>query len=224
MIYEANIQIKALILRFQRKRINKDNKYMDNKSYALGLGIAQNLLGMGIKKNDLNIEDFAKAVKDAFTGKPEMDYRQAQIIASQYIDELDKQMTDARIKANEEYLENNKTVPGVVTTASGLQYHIINPGDPDARHAGPTDKVSCHYEGWLLDGTMFDSSLQRGMPAEFGVDQVIPGWTEALQLMNEGAKWHLVIPSELAYGEQGAGGVIPPHSALIFDVELLKVF
>lgn len=196
---------------------------MDNKSYALGLGIAQNLLGMGIKKNDLNIEDFAKAVKDAFENKPEMDYRQAQIIASQYIDELDKQMTDARIKANEEYLENNKKIDGVITTESGLQYRVINPGDPNAKHASATDTVSCHYEGWLLDGTLFDSSLQRGIPAEFGVNQVIPGWTEALQLMNPGAKWHLVIPSELAYGAQGAGGVIPPHSALIFDVELLKI-
>jgi len=196
---------------------------MDNKSYALGLGIAQNLLGMGIKKADLNVEDFAKAVKDAFAGKPEMDYRQAQIIASNYIDELDRKMTDARIKANEQYLEENKKIDGVVTLPSGLQYRIINPGDPDSRHAAPTDTVSCHYEGWLLDGTLFDSSLQRGMPAEFGVNQVIPGWTEALQLMNVGAKWHLVIPSELAYGAQGAGGVIPPHSALIFDVELLKI-
>ena len=196
---------------------------MDNKSYALGLGIAQNLMGMGIKKGDLNVEDFAKAMSDAFANKPEMDYRQAQIIASQYIDELDKKMTDARIKANEEYLENNKQIDGVVTTESGLQYKIINPGDPEAKHAGPTDTVSCHYEGWLLDGTLFDSSLQRGMPAEFGINQVIPGWTEALQLMNPGAKWHLVIPSDLAYGAQGAGGVIPPHSALIFDVELLKV-
>lgn len=196
---------------------------MDKKSYALGLGIAQNLMGMGIKKGDLNVEDFAKAMVDAFANKPDMDYRQAQIIASQYIDELDKQMTDARIKANEEYLANNKAIEGVVTTESGLQYRIINPGDPNAKHASATDTVSCHYEGWLLDGTLFDSSLQRGMPAEFGVNQVIPGWTEALQLMNPGAKWHLVIPSELAYGAQGAGGVIPPHSALIFDVELLKV-
>lgn len=196
---------------------------MDKKSYALGLGIAQNLMGMGIKKGDLNVEDFAKAMVDAFANKPDMDYRQAQIIASQYIDELDKQMTDARIKANEEYLANNKAIEGVVTTESGLQYRIINPGDPNAKHASATDTVSCHYEGWLLDGTLFDSSLQRGVPAEFGVNQVIPGWTEALQLMNPGAKWHLVIPSELAYGAQGAGGVIPPHSALIFDVELLKV-
>ena len=196
---------------------------MDKKSYALGLGIAQNLMAIGIKKGDLNVEDFAKAMVDAFANKPDMDYRQAQIIASQYIDELDKQMTDARIKANEEYLANNKAIEGVITTESGLQYRIINPGDPTAKHASATDTVSCHYEGWLLDGTLFDSSLQRGVPAEFGVNQVIPGWTEALQLMNPGAKWHLVIPSELAYGAQGAGGVIPPHSALIFDVELLKV-
>lgn len=196
---------------------------MDTKSYALGMGIAQNLMGMGVKENDLNIEDFAKALKDAFEGHPEIDYRQAQIIASQYIDELDKKMTDARIKANEEYMAENAKNAAVKVLPSGLQYRIIKEGDPSSRHAGPADKVSCHYEGWLLDGTLFDSSLQRGAPAEFGVNQVIAGWTEALQLMNEGAKWRLVIPSELAYGEQGAGGVIPPHSALIFEVELLKV-
>lgn len=196
---------------------------MDNKSYALGLGIAQNLLGMGIKQQDLSVDDFARAVKDAFAGKPEMSYQQAQIIASQYIDELDQQMTRARIKANEDYLESNGKHPNVVTTESGLQYTVINPGNPDSRHATATDTVSCHYEGWLLDGTLFDSSLQRGTPAEFGVSQVIPGWTEALQLMNEGAKWKLVIPSNLAYGAQGAGGVIPPHSALIFEVQLLKI-
>lgn len=195
---------------------------MDSKSYALGLGIGQNLLSMGAK--DINIDDFAHAIEDVLKGRPlEMDHKQAQIIASQYIDELDKKMTSARIKANEEFLAQNAKNSNVVTLPSGLQYTILTEGTANGRHAKPTDQVSCHYEGWLLDGTLFDSSLQRGTPATFGVNQVIAGWTEALQLMNEGAKWHLVIPSELAYGEQGAGGVIPPHSALIFDVQLLKI-
>ena len=194
---------------------------MDNKSYALGLGIAQNLLGMGIKKADLNVEDFAKAVKDAFAGKPEMDYGQAQIIASNYIDELDRKMNDARIKANEQYLEENKKIDGVVTLPSGLQYKVLREGN--GRKPKATDQVVCHYEGFLVDGTVFDSSFQRGEPATFPLNQVITGWTEGLQLMQEGAKYRFFIPYRLGYGEGGAGTLIPPFSALIFDVELIEV-
>ena len=106
---------------------------------------------------------------------------------------------------------------------SGLQYEVIKEGDPTAVRAKATDRVECHYEGTLIDGTLFDSSIKRGQPATFGVNQVIPGWVEALQLMPEGAKWKLYIPSELAYGARGAGEMIPPHSTLIFEVELLKV-
>ena len=197
---------------------------MDQKqvSYALGLGIGQNLLGMGAK--DINIDEFAHGVKDVLEGKKlEMDHKTAQIIVSQYIDDLDKKMTAARQAANKQFLDENKQRPDVVTLPSGLQYYIVNKGNEAGKRAKETDRVQCHYEGRLLDGSVFDSSYQRGEPAVFGVNQVIAGWTEALLLMPEGAKWTLFIPSELAYGAQGAGQVIPPHSALIFDVELLKI-
>ena len=197
---------------------------MDQKqvSYALGLGIGQNLLGMGAK--DIVIDEFARGVKDVLEGKkPEMDHKTAQIIVSQYIDELDKKMTVARQEANNQFLDEYRKLEGVVELPSGLQYYVVNQGNVDGKRAKETDRVQCHYEGRLLDGNVFDSSYQRGEPAVFGVNQVIAGWTEALQLMPEGAKWTLFIPSEMAYGAQGAGQVIPPHSALIFDVELLKI-
>ena len=199
-------------------------KNMDQKqvSYALGLGIGQNLLGMGAK--DIIIDEFAHGVKDVLEGKKlEIDHKTAQIIVSQYIDELDKKMTAARQEANKQFLDENKKREGVVELPSGLQYYVVNKGNVDGKRAKETDRVQCHYEGRLLDGNVFDSSYQRGEPAVFGVNQVIKGWTEALQLMPEGAKWTLFIPSEMAYGAQGAGQVIPPHSALIFDVELLKI-
>ena len=199
-------------------------KNMDQKqvSYALGLGIGQNLLGMGAK--DIIIDEFAHGVKDVLEGKQlEIDHKTAQIIVSQYIDELDKKMTVARQEANKQFLDENKKREGVVELPSGLQYYVVNKGNVDGKRAKETDRVQCHYEGRLLDGNVFDSSYQRGEPAVFGVNQVIKGWTEALQLMPEGAKWTLFIPSEMAYGAQGAGQVIPPHSALIFDVELLKI-
>ena len=197
---------------------------MDQKqvSYALGLGIGQNLLGMGAK--DIDIDEFAHGVKDILEGKkPEMDHKTAQIIVSQYIDDLDKKMTVARKEANKQFLDENRKREGVVELPSGLQYYVINKGNENGKRAKQTDRVQCHYEGRLLDGSVFDSSYQRGEPAVFGVNQVIKGWIEALQLMPEGAKWTLFIPSELAYGAQGAGQVIPPHSALIFDIELLKI-
>ena len=199
-------------------------KNMDQKqvSYALGLGLGQNLLGMGAK--DIIIDEFAHGVKDVLEGKKlEIDHKTAQIIVSQYIDELDKKMTVARQEANKQFLDENKKREGVVELPSGLQYYVVNKGNVDGKRAKETDRVQCHYEGRLLDGNVFDSSYQRGEPAVFGVNQVIKGWTEALQLMPEGAKWTLFIPSEMAYGAQGAGQVIPPHSALIFDVELLKI-
>jgi len=195
---------------------------MDKISYALGLGIGQNLLGMGAK--DINIEDFAKGIQDVLSGaKLEMDHKTAQVIVTNYIEELDRKMTQERIKASKEFLEENKKKADVITLPSGLQYTILSEGKKDGKKAKATDRVECHYEGRLLDGRIFDSSYQRNQPATFGVNQVIRGWVEALQIMPEGAKWRLFIPSELAYGEQGAGEAIPPHSALVFDVELLKV-
>ena len=132
-------------------------------------------------------------------------------------------MNAANIEAGKRFLEENKKREGIVTLPSGLQYEVINEGNTEGPRAQATDQVQCHYEGTLIDGTLFDSSIKRGQPATFGVNQVIAGWVEALQLMPEGAKWKLYIPSELGYGAHGAGEMIPPHSALIFEVELLKI-
>ena len=138
-----------------------------------------------------------------------------------YFEELEAKMGEVAIEEGKAFLEENKKRAGVVTLPSGLQYEIINEGT--GKMAKATDQVKCHYEGTLIDGTLFDSSIKRGEPAVFGVNQVIPGWVEALQLMPEGSKWKLYIPSDLAYGARGAGEMIPPHSTLVFEVELLEV-
>lgn len=194
---------------------------MDKFSYAIGLGIGQNLLSMGAK--GIIVDDFAQAIKDVMEGNPTaISHNEARDIVNTYFAELEGTMNAASIEAGKQYLEENKMRPGVVTLPSGLQYEVINEGNVGT-YATATDQVECHYEGTLIDGTLFDSSIQRGQPATFGVNQVIPGWVEALQLMPEGAKWKLYIPSDLAYGAQGAGEMIPPHSTLVFTVELLKV-
>ena len=194
---------------------------MDKFSYAIGLGIGQNLLSMGAK--GIAVDDFAQAIKDVLEGnQTAISHTEARDIVNKYFSELEQKMNAANIEAGQKFLEENKKRPGVVTLPSGLQYEVINEGNVST-YAKATDQVQCHYEGTLIDGTLFDSSIKRGQPATFGVNQVIPGWVEALQLMPEGAKWKLYIPSELAYGAQGAGEMIPPHSTLIFEVELLKV-
>lgn len=193
---------------------------MDKFSYAIGLGIGQNLLSMGAQ--GINVNDFAQAIKDVLDGKETaISHNEAREIVNKYFEELEAKMNAANIEKGKSFLEENAKRPEVVTLPSGLQYEIIKEGNGKKPEA--TDRVKCHYEGTLIDGTLFDSSIKRGQPATFGVSQVIPGWVEALQLMPEGAKWKLYIPSELAYGAQGAGEMIPPHSALVFEVELLKV-
>lgn len=196
---------------------------MDKFSYAIGLGIGQNLLGMGAK--GISVEDFAQAVNDVLSGKEElaMTHTEARDIVNKFFEELESKMSAAAKEEGARFLEENAKRSGVVTLPSGLQYEVINEGNALAPRAKADDQVQCHYEGTLIDGTLFDSSVKRGEPATFGVSQVIPGWVEALQLMNEGAKWKLFIPSELAYGARGAGELIPPHSTLVFEVELLKV-
>lgn len=195
---------------------------MDKLSYALGLGIGQNLLGMGAK--DMSVDDFAQAVREVLQGKPTaITHKEAQEIVTRHFQELEARAHAANIEAGRRFLEANKQRPGVVTLPSGLQYEVIEEGNPSGPRATLYDRVQCHYEGMLTDGTLFDSSVKRGQPAVFGVNQVIPGWTEALQLMPEGAKWKLYLPSELAYGAQGAGDAIPPHSTLVFEVELQKI-
>ncbi|MBQ7870129.1 MAG: FKBP-type peptidyl-prolyl cis-trans isomerase [Prevotella sp.] len=200
---------------------------MDKLSYALGLGIGRQLAQMGA--NSLNIDDFALAIKDVLAGNDlKVSNREAQTIVQDYFAEQEKKLQAERAEsgkaareAGEKYLAENAKKEGVVTLPSGLQYQVIKEGE--GRKPKATDSVKCHYEGFLTDGTLFDSSVQRGEPAVFGLQQVIAGWTEGLQLMSEGAKYRFFIPYMLGYGESGAGQSIPPYSALIFDVELIKV-
>ena len=193
---------------------------MDKVSYALGLSIGNNFQNSGI--NDLQIEDFVKGLKDILDDQtPEISYDEAKQVINDYFMKLQKEKFEINKKAGEEFLNINKGKAGVVTLPSGLQYQVLQKGEGPKPTA--SDKVKCHYHGTLINGTVFDSSVQRGEPAVFGVSQVIPGWVEALQLMPVGSKWRLFIPSDLAYGEHGAGEAIEPNSALVFDVELLDI-
>ena len=200
---------------------------MDKPSYALGLGIGHQLKGMGGDK--LNIDDFAQAIKDVISGNElKMGMKEAQIIANTFLQEVEKENQKTREEmgakfkvSGEQYLAENAKKDGITVTASGLQYEVLNEGTGKSPKA--TDNVECHYEGRLIDGTVFDSSYRRGESATFPLNGVIAGWTEGLQLMKEGAKYRFHIPYNLAYGANGAGESIPPYSALVFDVELLKV-
>ena len=193
---------------------------MDKISYALGLSIANNFLSSGINK--LDIETFAKAIDDVLNQKQtSMNYDEAKNVINEYFTKLQDEKLTINLKAGQEFLAINKNRPGVVTLPSGLQYEIIKEGH--GKIPAATDQVKCHYHGTLIDGTVFDSSVQRGTPATFGVNQVIKGWVEALQLMPVGSKWKLFIPSDLAYGAQGAGQSIEPNSTLVFEVEVLDI-
>ena len=200
---------------------------MDKVSYALGLGIGHQLLQMGA--DDLNIDDFAAAIKDVLAGQElKVSHRDAQKIVQDYFAKKEEVLNAERSaagkvhkEAGEKYLAENAKKEGVITLPSGLQYQVLREGN--GKKPSAHDQVKCHYEGFLIDGTVFDSSLQRGEPAVFGLQQVIAGWTEGLQLMQEGAKYRFFIPYRLAYGEGGAGASIPPFAALIFDVELIEV-
>lgn len=193
---------------------------MEKVSYALGMSIANNLMASGIK--NLNTEEFVKAIKASLAGEqPAMSVVEAQQVLNDYFTKLQEEQTAAVKAEGEAFLAENAKKEGVVTLPSGLQYKVLNSGAGATPKA--SDSVECHYEGRLIDGSVFDSSYQRGETATFGVTQVIAGWVEALQLMKEGDKWQLYIPYNLAYGERGAGAQIPPYATLIFDVELVKV-
>lgn len=193
---------------------------MEKVSYALGLSIGNNFQNSGIK--DLNVEDFVKGLTDVLNDvKPAISYDEAKQVINDYFLKLQKEKLEINKKAGEEFLQINRGRAGVVELPSGLQYQVLKMGDGPKPAA--TDKVKCHYHGTLINGMVFDSSVERGKPAVFGVNQVIPGWVEALQLMPVGSKWRLFIPSNLAYGEHGAGEMIEPNSTLIFDVELLDI-
>lgn len=194
---------------------------MNKISYALGLGIAHQLKSMGIE--EFSVEDFSQSVSDVLADKtPAMTNREAQELLNDYFQKKQKEDAEKAIAEGKVFLEANGKREGVTTTKSGLQYEVLTPGKGE-RSPKATDTVVCHYEGRLVSGKVFDSSYERNQPAEFGLNQVIPGWTEGLQLMSEGAKFRFYIPYLLGYGEQGAGPSIPPYSTLVFDVELISV-
>lgn len=200
---------------------------MDKLSYALGIGIGSQLAGMGAK--ELNIDDFAQAIKDVISGSElKVDNAEAHTLVQNFFQEQEAKQQAAAAEAGkaakaagEAFLAENGKKDGIVTLPSGLQYQVLKEGD--GKKPSATDQVVCHYEGTLIDGTVFDSSYQRNQPATFGLNQVIAGWTEGVQLMQEGAKYRFFIPYNLAYGERGAGAQIPPFAALVFDVELIEV-
>ena len=200
---------------------------MDKLSYSFGLAIGTQLMDMGAEA--INVEDFSQALKDVFTGQPlAVKPEEAQNMVSSFLHEQEtakrKEMEEKGLKARSEgesFLRGNGKRPGIITTASGLQYEILEEGN--GKHPKATDSVKCHYEGRLIDGTVFDSSIRRGEPAVFPLNGVISGWTEGVQLMAEGAKYRFYIPYQLAYGANGAGSSIPPYAALIFDIELIAV-
>lgn len=200
---------------------------MDKVSYALGMSIAQNLINSGVV--DLNFDDFKNGVKVIYTNEtPEVSLEEGNLVLEKFFAEARKLMEENERKEREEnlksgnnYLKNHSGEDGVQTTKSGLQYKVLVEGD--GKQPGPHSRVKCHYEGRLIDGTVFDSSYKRGEPTVFGLDQVIPGWTEGLQLMKVGSKYEFTLPAELGYGERGIPGHIPGNSVLIFVVELLDV-
>lgn len=201
---------------------------MDKFSYALGLGIGQQLKQMELK-DTLVIEDFAASIVDVLQDNDlKVSNQEAQVIVSSFFQKKEEEMKAAQAEAGkaakkegEAFLAENAKKEGITVTKSGLQYEVLQEGT--GKQPKATDTVRCHYEGRLLDGTIFDSSYKRNEPADFGLQQVIAGWTEGVQLMSEGAKYRFYIPYMLAYGEGGAGAMIPPFATLIFDVELIKV-
>ena len=194
---------------------------MDKISYALGLSMGQNLMGSGVEKLN-NYQDLAQGIEDVLTHQqPKISYQEAQQVLGQFFQELEAKVAGAAKAEGEKFLAENAKREGVKTTASGLQYEILEATIGMKPKA--TDTVKVHYEGTLIDGTVFDSSYRRGEPISFPLNGVIKGWTEGLQLMTVGSKYKLFIPYQLAYGERGAGASIPPYAALIFTVELLGI-
>lgn len=192
---------------------------MDKVSYALGMSIGHQLQQMNA--TDLNINDFAQAITDVFNANAQLTDTDAQVAVQEFFSRKAEEQAKAAKAEGENFLAENAKKEGVKTLPSGLQYKVLREGD--GRKPSATDQVECHYEGTLINGQVFDSSYRRGETATFGLNQVIKGWTEGLQLMQEGAKYRFFIPYNLAYGENGAGQSIPPYAALIFDVELVKV-
>lgn len=193
---------------------------MDSLSYSVGILVAQNLKSQGFDK--LDASSLAQGISDVLSGaETRLDANQANAVVQGYMMEKSQSAGKENLEKGRKFLEENGKREGVVTLPSGLQYEVVNAGNGPSPKA--TDKVTVHYHGMLIDGTVFDSSVERGEPATFPVNGVIKGWVEALQLMKVGDKWKLFIPSELAYGSRGAGGDIGPNEVLIFEVELLSI-
>ena len=192
----------------------------DSISYCFGLLIGNNMKTQEVP--DINSDILLKGFNSGYSGENLfISIDEANKIVQDYFNNMVKNEAADNLTASQTFLEENRIKEGVVTLPSGLQYKVLEPGEGPT--PGPDDQVKVHYTGTLIDGTVFDSSIERGEPIVFGVSQVIPGWTEALQLMSAGARWMLYIPPYLAYGETGAGGVIGPNQALIFEVQLLEI-
>lgn len=193
---------------------------MEKVSYSLGVSVAKSVQSQGV--SEINADEVAKAFTDVFAGKElEISEEEAGKVLQEYFTDLAQKAQAVNVAAGDAFLAENAKRKEVITTDSGLQYEVLKEGEGETPKA--TDEVTVHYHGTLIDGSVFDSSVERGEPATFPVNGVIPGWVEALQLMSPGAKFKLFIPSDLAYGERGAGQMIGPNSTLIFDVELLSI-
>lgn len=193
---------------------------MNKVSYALGLSIGQNFRASGF--DEISLEDFLAGVRDVLQeAEPRMTYDEAKVVINDYFQEVRRKAVERNKAAGEEFLKINGHKAGVVTLPSGLQYEVIKMGDGEKPQL--TDAVECHYHGTLINGQVFDSSMDRGQTAKFPLQGVIKGWTEVLQLMPVGSKWKVTIPSDLAYGDRGAGEMIQPGSTLVFIIELIGI-
>ena len=214
--------IMSLIVLMGLSKINAQNtnSEMEKVSYSLGVSIATNVKSQGLEQVDY--ESLTNALRDVFENNQlQISENESNMILQDYFGKLANKKKQANIEAGKNFLNENAQRDGVTTTESGLQYEVIKEGTGNLPKE--TDKVTVHYHGTLIDGTVFDSSVDRGEPATFPVNGVIPGWVEALQLMKVGAKYKLFIPSDLAYGERGAGGAIGPNATLVFEVELISI-
>jgi FKBP-type peptidyl-prolyl cis-trans isomerase len=220
LVAEVNA-LKAQIAELKKPKEADTTSVHQKASYGLGVIIGANLKNQG--GDSLDMQSLTIGLSDTYNGKPlKMNQEKSGMVVQEYMQQAMERKTAKLQEESKAYLENNKKTEGVNVTSSGLQYKVLTAGKGKAPLA--TDNVTVHYTGKLVDGTVFDSSVSRGEPASFAVNQVIPGWTEALQLMHEGDKWLIFVPSDLGYGPQGAGGgQIPPHATLIFEVELIKV-
>ncbi|WP_020533808.1 FKBP-type peptidyl-prolyl cis-trans isomerase [Flexithrix dorotheae] len=217
---KASEKLQSQINEFESRKKVDMNDEMQKLSYAIGILIGENLKKDGLL-DSITAEVFTAALEDVKNGNQQMPPQEASQFVQTLMEGAQKKKFEKNIEEGKKFLEENAKRDGVVTLPSGLQYEVLVEGNG----AKPTanDKVTTHYHGTLIDGTVFDSSVERGQPATFGVGQVIKGWTEALLLMPEGSKWKLFLPYDLAYGERGAGGAIGPYATLVFEVELIKI-